>query len=108
MGVRRGAPGVAGLACVALAVLCSPAAFAQQPESFIPGSIHTIFSTECNKYFDWRVGGCCCMLQSLSPLSSCFPGRQSLGLVHSARHVGQEGPITRLMACNECVHQHSV
>lgn len=67
MGVRRGAPGVAGLACVALAVLCSPAAFAQRPEGFIPGTIHTIFSTECNKYFDWRVGGCCRILLSLSP-----------------------------------------
>jgi peptidyl serine alpha-galactosyltransferase len=47
---------------------------------FVPGTIHTIFSTECNRYFDW----------------------QSLGLVHSARAVGQAGPITRLMACNEC------
>jgi hypothetical protein len=46
-------------------------------------TVHTIFSTECNRYFDW----------------------QSLGLVHSARTVGQKGPITRLMACNECVRR---
>jgi len=39
---------------------------------------HTIFSTECNTYFDW----------------------QSLGLYYSFKKVKQEGAITRLMACD--------
>ena len=42
-------------------------------------TMHTIFSTECNAYFDW----------------------QSLGLMHSHRAVGQKGGFTRLMACDE-------
>ena len=40
---------------------------------------HTIFSTECNTYFDW----------------------QSLGLYYSFKKVQQKGEFTRLMACNE-------
>ena len=42
-------------------------------------TLHTIFSTECNIYFDW----------------------QSLGLLYSWRKVGQKGKFTRLMACNK-------
>ena len=40
---------------------------------------HTIFSTECNTYFDW----------------------QSLGLYYSFKKVKQKGEITRLMACDQ-------
>ena len=40
---------------------------------------HTIFSTECNTYFDW----------------------QSLGLYYSFKKVKQEGKFTRLMACDK-------
>ena len=42
-------------------------------------SMHTVFSTECNDYFDW----------------------QSLGLYDSWRQVGQRGKFTRLLACDE-------
>lgn len=41
--------------------------------------IHTIFSTECNSYFDW----------------------QTVGLVHSFQLSGQPGNITRLLSCND-------
>ena len=41
-------------------------------------TLHTVFSTECNAYFDW----------------------QSLGLYNSWRRVGQKGKFTRLMACD--------
>ena len=41
--------------------------------------MHTIFSTECNAYFDW----------------------QSLGLRYSHEKVKQLGPLTRLMACDK-------
>jgi hypothetical protein len=42
-------------------------------------TFHTIFSTECNAYFDW----------------------QSLGLLYSFRKVKQSGAFTRLMACDK-------
>ncbi|KAL8136573.1 hypothetical protein V2J09_002574 [Rumex salicifolius] len=41
--------------------------------------IHTIFSTECNSYFDW----------------------QTVGLVHSFHVSGQPGNITRLLSCTD-------
>lgn len=41
--------------------------------------IHTLFSTECNNYFDW----------------------QTVGLMHSYRKAGHPGPITRLLSCTE-------
>ncbi|KAI4375362.1 hypothetical protein MLD38_013242 [Melastoma candidum] len=41
--------------------------------------IHTIFSTECTPYFDW----------------------QTVGLLHSFRHSGQPGNITRLLSCTD-------
>jgi len=44
-----------------------------------PWRIHTLFSTECNNYFDW----------------------QTVGLMHSYRKSGQPGPITRLLSCTE-------
>ncbi|KAJ4960283.1 hypothetical protein NE237_020193 [Protea cynaroides] len=41
--------------------------------------IHTLFSVECQDYFDW----------------------QTVGLVHSFKKAGQPGPITRLLSCTE-------
>lgn len=41
--------------------------------------IHTIFSTECNAYFDW----------------------QTVGLMHSFHLSGQPGNITRLLSCTD-------
>jgi hypothetical protein len=41
--------------------------------------IHTLFSTECNDYFDW----------------------QTLGLYHSYLLSGQPGRITRLLSCTD-------
>ncbi|EPS72306.1 hypothetical protein M569_02455, partial [Genlisea aurea] len=53
------------------------------PAAIVVGSrpyrIHTVFSVECNNYFDW----------------------QTVGLVHSLRKAGQPGPITRLLSCND-------
>eukprot|EP00899_Mesostigma_viride_P013366 jgi/Mesvir1/2202/Mv09847-RA.1 len=42
------------------------------------GSVHTVFSTECNNYFDW----------------------QSAGVFYSHKKSGQPGPVTRLVACD--------
>ena len=39
--------------------------------------IHTLFSVECQDYFDW----------------------QTVGLMHSFRKARQPGPITRLLSC---------
>ncbi|KAI0511926.1 hypothetical protein KFK09_012560 [Dendrobium nobile] len=44
-----------------------------------PWRIHTLFSVECQNYFDW----------------------QTVGLVHSYHKVQQPGPITRLLSCTE-------
>lgn len=41
--------------------------------------IHTLFSTECTRYFDW----------------------QTVGLMHSFRLSGQPGNITRLLSCTD-------
>lgn len=41
--------------------------------------IHTVFSTECTRYFDW----------------------QTVGLMHSFHTSGQPGNITRLLSCTE-------
>uniref|UniRef100_A0A2P2J9W0 Hydroxyproline O-arabinosyltransferase-like domain-containing protein n=2 Tax=Rhizophora mucronata TaxID=61149 RepID=A0A2P2J9W0_RHIMU len=41
--------------------------------------IHTLFSVECQNYFDW----------------------QTVGLVHSFKKARQPGPITRLLSCTE-------
>jgi len=42
-------------------------------------STHTVFSTTCAEFFDW----------------------QALGLAFSHRRVGQPGPLTRLLACDD-------
>ncbi|GAB4848032.1 Peptidyl serine alpha-galactosyltransferase [Ancistrocladus abbreviatus] len=41
--------------------------------------IHTLFSTECQNYFDW----------------------QTVGIMHSYKKAKQPGPITRLLSCTE-------
>lgn len=44
-----------------------------------PWRMHTLFSVECNNYFDW----------------------QTVGLIHSYHKAKQPGPITRLLSCTE-------
>lgn len=44
-----------------------------------PWRIHTLFSVECQEYFDW----------------------QTVGLVHSFKKARQPGPITRLLSCTD-------
>ncbi|XP_004238851.1 peptidyl serine alpha-galactosyltransferase isoform X2 [Solanum lycopersicum] len=55
----------------------------QEPEKIdtqkAPWRIHTLFSVECQNYFDW----------------------QTVGLMHSYRKAQQPGPITRLLSCTE-------
>lgn len=41
--------------------------------------IHTLFSVECQNYFDW----------------------QTVGLMHSFKKAQQPGPITRLLSCTD-------
>lgn len=43
------------------------------------GRIHTLFSVECQNYFDW----------------------QTVGLMNSYRKAKQPGPITRLLSCTD-------
>lgn len=44
-----------------------------------PRRIHTLFSVECQNYFDW----------------------QTVGLMHSFKKSKQPGPITRLLSCTD-------
>ena len=44
-----------------------------------PYRMHTLFSVECQNYFDW----------------------QTVGLIHSYRKAKQPGPITRLLSCTD-------
>ncbi|KAL2529041.1 hypothetical protein Fot_21642 [Forsythia ovata] len=44
-----------------------------------PWRIHTLFSVECQNYFDW----------------------QTVGFMHSYRKARQPGPVTRLLSCTE-------
>ncbi|KAL6978238.1 Peptidyl serine alpha-galactosyltransferase [Sarracenia purpurea var. burkii] len=44
-----------------------------------PWRIHTLFSVECQNYFDW----------------------QTVGFMHSFKKAGQPGPVTRLLSCTE-------
>lgn len=44
-----------------------------------PWRIHTLFSVECNNYFDW----------------------QTVGFMNSYRRSGHPGPITRLLSCTD-------
>jgi hypothetical protein len=44
-----------------------------------PSRMHTLFSVECDVYFDW----------------------QTVGMMHSFRKSGQPGAITRLLSCTD-------
>nr|GMD49053.1 peptidyl serine alpha-galactosyltransferase [Ipomoea batatas]GMD51750.1 peptidyl serine alpha-galactosyltransferase [Ipomoea batatas]GMD54727.1 peptidyl serine alpha-galactosyltransferase [Ipomoea batatas] len=61
----------------ATAVALISGVWAQSQEA--PWRIHTLFSVECQNYFDW----------------------QTVGLMHSFRKAGQPGPITRLLSCTD-------
>ena len=51
----------------------------QQKVGEAPWRIHTLFSVECQNYFDW----------------------QTVGLMHSFKKARQPGPITRLLSCTD-------
>lgn len=48
-------------------------------QQHVPRRMHTLFSVECNNYFDW----------------------QTVGLMHTYKTSGQPGPITRLLSCTD-------
>ncbi|KAK6280450.1 hypothetical protein POUND7_020717 [Theobroma cacao] len=51
----------------------------QNPGLEAPYRIHTLFSVECQNYFDW----------------------QTVGFMHSFKKAQQPGPVTRLLSCTE-------
>ncbi|GMP29524.1 hypothetical protein CsSME_00004589 [Camellia sinensis var. sinensis] len=53
--------------------------YCQETAQEAPWRIHTLFSVECQNYFDW----------------------QTVGLVHSFNKARQPGPITRLLSCTD-------
>lgn len=63
---------------VAVAVVAA-VGLADESGQRAPSRIHTLFSVECQNYFDW----------------------QTVGLMHSFKKSGQPGPITRLLSCTE-------
>lgn len=80
MGVERIA--VLGVVVVVTMVMGSAWVIAQEAAVAgreAPWRIHTLFSVECQNYFDW----------------------QTVGLMHSYRKARQPGPITRLLSCTE-------
>ena len=87
VGARRRVPSFAIFAVFSLAVLSLAVAaddvesdgVARVAEAERESSMHTVFSTECDDYFDW----------------------QSLALYDSWKRVGQRGRFTRLMACDD-------
>lgn len=70
-------------AILVLLVLSLSLISGQEPKKFetlkAPYRIHTLFSVECQNYFDW----------------------QTVGLMHSYRKAQQPGPITRLLSCTD-------
>ncbi|PIN07026.1 hypothetical protein CDL12_20419 [Handroanthus impetiginosus] len=66
-------------AVVVVAGLSMSGGGAQESGLEAPYRIHTLFSVECQNYFDW----------------------QTVGLMHSYRKARQPGPITRLLSCTE-------
>ncbi|KAJ4758010.1 peptidyl serine alpha-galactosyltransferase [Rhynchospora pubera] len=50
-----------------------------QSEDKLPWRMHTLFSVECQDYFDW----------------------QTVGLMHSLQKANHPGPVTRLLSCTE-------
>ncbi|KAG9455426.1 hypothetical protein H6P81_008330 [Aristolochia fimbriata] len=63
---------------VALLVVDAGGVVGQEAQK-APWRIHTLFSVECQNYFDW----------------------QTVGLVHSFKKARQPGPLTRLLSCTE-------
>lgn len=70
-------------------------------------TIHTVFTTECNQYFNWQVREAAGMTAPFSQGNQA-PGRarvssalQALAMYHSYKKSGQKGPITRLVSCTE-------
>ncbi|XP_038987365.1 peptidyl serine alpha-galactosyltransferase [Phoenix dactylifera] len=77
---RIGAAVVVVAVVVALGAVPPASAAAEEEEGQkAPWRIHTLFSVECQDYFDW----------------------QTVGLVHSFRKARQPGPITRLLSCTD-------
>jgi peptidyl serine alpha-galactosyltransferase len=66
-----------------LLLVLSPLTAAQEAgkeiKDKLPWRLHTLFSVECQDYFDW----------------------QTVGLVHSLRRANHPGPVTRLLSCTE-------
>lgn len=77
---RTGAALIAA-ALMAAALMAASSASAEAEEGLGLGvgrRMHTLFSVECQDYFDW----------------------QTVGLVHSLRKAGHPGPLTRLLSCS--------
>ncbi|KAF3444514.1 hypothetical protein FNV43_RR14206 [Rhamnella rubrinervis] len=64
---------------VGLIGLCINGGWSVETGQQAPWRIHTLFSVECQNYFDW----------------------QTVGLVQSFRKAQQPGPITRLLSCTD-------
>ncbi|XP_030482587.2 peptidyl serine alpha-galactosyltransferase [Cannabis sativa] len=67
------------LMVVAVVGLFHGAESVEETKQEAPWRIHTLFSVECQNYFDW----------------------QTVGLVHSFKKSGQPGPLTRLLSCTD-------
>ncbi|XP_022750515.1 peptidyl serine alpha-galactosyltransferase-like [Durio zibethinus] len=67
------------LALMILMSFCGSFISGQKPGLQAPYRIHTLFSVECQNYFDW----------------------QTVGFIHSFKKAQQPGPVTRLLSCTE-------
>ena len=67
------------LLIVLLLGLCIGNGWGKETGQKPPWRIHTLFSVECQNYFDW----------------------QTVGLMNSYRKARQPGPITRLLSCTD-------
>lgn len=67
------------LVAVVLVLSLSTGGWGAQTGQEAPWRIHTLFSVECQNYFDW----------------------QTVGLMHSFKKARQPGPITRLLSCTD-------
>ncbi|KAJ0972390.1 hypothetical protein J5N97_020349 [Dioscorea zingiberensis] len=72
-----GSPMMAAVVAVVLVLWLGSAAGAEANVGEVGWRIHTLFSVECQDYFDW----------------------QTVGLMHSYHKAHQPGPITRLLSC---------
>ncbi|XP_059641177.1 peptidyl serine alpha-galactosyltransferase [Cornus florida] len=64
---------------MAVGLMMSGGGWGQERAQEAPWRIHTLFSVECQNYFDW----------------------QTVGIMHSFKKAGQPGPITRLLSCTD-------